>query len=483
MKAAVGALVLALAACSSPSPVSSPTAATPTPAPSAALPLSGVENVVFILADDLDWETFSSSDRLAKISADGMTFTNFTVTASLCCPSRASILRSQYVHNHNVVSNSYKSGGGWQTFNRTGDEADCLPVWLKAAGVTTGYFGKYLNGYGKGASASFVPPGWDEWLVPLSRKSMYRGFGYSLNHNGQVSKAGSKSFEFLTDVTTAGASEFISKASSPFYVQLNVTNPHAPYPSSKANADALVSGLDLSNANNIGSGAPAWRADLPVLSKAKLRALKSLSKARVRSALSVADSYDAVVAALTLSGKLDSTLIVVGSDNGYHVASRRITTGKRTPYDEDTVVPYVFIAPGIPPGSTSSALASTIDLGPTFAELLGASAPTWVDGISLTPALAGGSWSPSRTGVLTESLSVPLPGDPDFESFSPPPFRSLRTDEWLFVSYSTKEEELFSLTNDPKQLVNVADAVKPEVLDGLRADLARLSVCAGLSCQ
>ena len=35
----------------------------------------------------------------------GTTFDNAFVTNSLCCPSRATILRGQYTHNHEILSN------------------------------------------------------------------------------------------------------------------------------------------------------------------------------------------------------------------------------------------------------------------------------------------------------------------------------------------------------------------------------------------
>ena len=47
-----------------------------------------------------------------------------------------------------IKANKPRKGGGWETFKR--DEADTLPVWLKAAGYKTALIGKYENGYGKG---------------------------------------------------------------------------------------------------------------------------------------------------------------------------------------------------------------------------------------------------------------------------------------------------------------------------------------------
>ena len=82
---------------------------------------------------------------MKALEAEGTTFTNYVVSDSLCCPSRTTIFRGQYVHNHHVVSNDQASGGGWPVFRDQGYPKDCLPVWLHKAGVRTGLVGKYLN--------------------------------------------------------------------------------------------------------------------------------------------------------------------------------------------------------------------------------------------------------------------------------------------------------------------------------------------------
>ena len=59
--------------------------------------------------------------------------------------------------------------------------------------------------------------------------------------------------------------------------------------------------------------------------------------------------------------------------------------------------------PGIPAGRVTEQLALNIDLAPTFADLGGAAAPSFVDGRSLKPTFAqdSPSW---RTAFLVEFL-------------------------------------------------------------------------------
>ena len=61
-------------------------------------------NVILILTDDLDArlveEHPAAYPNLRDLAAEGATFENAFVTDPLCCPSRATILRGQYAHNH-----------------------------------------------------------------------------------------------------------------------------------------------------------------------------------------------------------------------------------------------------------------------------------------------------------------------------------------------------------------------------------------------
>ncbi len=50
---------------------------------------------------------------------EGTTFENAFVTNSLCCPSRATILRGQYTHSHQILTTSRRVGG-FQKFRFSG---------------------------------------------------------------------------------------------------------------------------------------------------------------------------------------------------------------------------------------------------------------------------------------------------------------------------------------------------------------------------
>jgi N-acetylglucosamine-6-sulfatase len=69
-------------------------------------------NILFVLADDLRASDLDHMPKARSLLVDqGVKFTKAWVTRSLCCPSRATILRGQYTHNHKVWVNVEPSGG------------------------------------------------------------------------------------------------------------------------------------------------------------------------------------------------------------------------------------------------------------------------------------------------------------------------------------------------------------------------------------
>src|ERR687894_424903 len=133
-------------------------------------------NVILILTDDLDTASISHMPNLRSLLIErGTTFENAFVTDPLCCPSRVTILRGQYAHNHGVLSNEPPHGG-----------------------FRTIFVGKYMNGY----EGTQVPPGWDEWYA-VSGNYM----STDLNENGTIKYYDPES-DYLTDVLADRAADY-----------------------------------------------------------------------------------------------------------------------------------------------------------------------------------------------------------------------------------------------------------------------------------
>ena len=451
--------------------------------------VTAASNVVVILADDMDWKLWREIPRLVALQARGTTFTNYTVADSLCCPSRTSIFRSQYVHNHQVLSNDLSSGGGWPTFRDKGYPADSLPTWLNAGGVTSALVGKYLNQFPYAPDeATMVPPGWNDFIVPTSKAQSYAGYGYQVDDNGVVVNYGSKPADFLNDVLDTKASEFVRGAPNHFFLELASYTPHLPSPAAPRHLGShagAVAPRDMAYDTSV-TNPPTWLVGLPPLGPRTVRHLDRMWQSRAESAESVADSVDSVMKALEDSGHAADTLVRVTSDNGFHVGSYRTHDGKRSAFDVDTVVPFVAIGPSIPAGAVVSEMTSEIDLAPTIADVFHAKVPTWTDGRSLLPLLnakIGSMVDKWRTGVLSESLGEAKPGDPDFQLIAPPSFAALRTKKWLYVEYENGERELYDRSLDPFEINNVVGSTSPQVIAPLHDQLQALKNCAGPECS
>jgi N-acetylglucosamine-6-sulfatase len=145
-------------------------------------------NILFVLTDDQDPDSLARMDKLqSRLVDEGVRFEHAFVTTPSCCPSRATFLRGQYVHNHGTLTGP--SGdpptGGWQQFRSDGRERSTIATWLDSAGYKTGYMGKYLNGYGDERTTTHVPPGWDRWWGwqgPYTKGSDY----FCIDENGKI---------------------------------------------------------------------------------------------------------------------------------------------------------------------------------------------------------------------------------------------------------------------------------------------------------
>ena len=94
-------------------------------------------NVVVIWSDDQTLEEMRFLPKTqALIGREGITFTNYFDSFSLCCPARATFLTGQYAHSNGVEGNTLPNGGYYKL-----DSSETLPVWLRRAGYRTALVG------------------------------------------------------------------------------------------------------------------------------------------------------------------------------------------------------------------------------------------------------------------------------------------------------------------------------------------------------
>ncbi|HEY2988296.1 MAG TPA: sulfatase [Candidatus Binatia bacterium] len=441
-------------------------------------------NFIVILTDDLDAKSIELMPNLnALLTKQGAAFSNYFVTSSLCCPSRASLLRGQYPHNHQVLTNA-KPEGGFERFHALGEEQSTMATWLQAAGYRTALLGKYLNEY-PGKQSLYVPPGWDEWYALMDHRAAF--FDYRLNENGHAVSYGHDANAYETDVLAAKTVDFIARTvasgKQPFFIYLAPSAPHLPAtPAPRHEKDFLNATAPRTPAFNESdlSGKPAWVRERPPLSVAEIAEIDRVYRRRLQSMLAVDEMIKKIVAALQTHGLLNQTYIFFTSDNGFHLGEHRLTVGKDTAYEEDIHVPLIVRGPGIPAGRTLQHLTLNIDLAPTLAELAGVSAPNFVDGRSLGPLLKA---SPAPHGWREDFLVEYWPQSrPTRKSPRYPAYQALRTKGYLYVEHATGEEELYDLRVDPHELHNIA-AAAPNLVARLSKRLGLLEHCAGANCR
>ncbi|KUL24511.1 sulfatase family protein [Actinoplanes awajinensis] len=461
------------------------------PAPSTATGGDPRPNIVFVLTDDLSTNLVPYLPSVLALQKEGTTFTDYTVTDSLCCPSRASILRGQYPHHTGIFKN-HGADGGFQLFHSRGEEKSTFATDLQAAGYRTAFLGKYLNEYlprnTQGTGRPYVPPGWDEWYVG---GNAYQNYDYALNENGVVTTYGHRPQDYLTDVLSAKASAFITTAAAsgrPFMMEVATYTPHSPYtPAAADTAKFLdVKAPRTAAYDTIPDHAPHWLSRHAPLTTKQRQTLDLEFRRRVQAVQSVDRMITSLRATLDRAGVAGDTIVVFNSDNGYHMGEYRLTSGKQTAFDTDVNVPLVVAGPGVRAGQTVPAVVENIDLRPTFAELAGTTAPApEVDGRSLVPLLSGATPPDWRDTALIEHRDPATdPHDPDYERDSaniPPAYNALRTRTFTYVEYVDRSKEFYDRTTDPAMLDNVIAQLTPQRLAQLHQQVLTLTACEGQS--
>jgi N-acetylglucosamine-6-sulfatase len=436
-------------------------------------------NFVFVMTDDLDERAMDYLPGIREVmGAKGITFKNAYVTYSLCCPSRATILRGQYPHNHSIIGNAPPEGGE-PVFRQLGRDESTIATWLDAAGYRTKLIGKYMNVY----NDLYVPPGWDEWFALKQGSGPYG----DVNEDGHWTTLGGHSAYVFANK----ASDFISrssKSSEPFFVMVNSVAPHEP-PEVAAQYKDRFTTTPLPKPPNFNeadiSDKPQWiKSNYPtMLSQTKISNLQNAYRQRLRSMLSVEDLLKQIVTTLEQTRELDNTYIFFTSDNGYHFGNHRFGANKKTPYEEDIGVPLMVRGPGVPAAEVREQLVLNNDFAPTIAALAGAALPTKpedgfeVDGSSFAPLLTNSPPSSWRQAFLEEGW---LEGGTKMPT---PTHKSVHTQDHMFIELDTGERELYDLSTDPYQLQSKPRAGSEQFYSALGTRLNALRACSGAGCR
>jgi N-acetylglucosamine-6-sulfatase len=431
-------------------------------------------NVLFILTDDQDPNSLARMDKVRKrLINKGVQFPHSFVSTPECCPSRATFLRGQYAHNHGTTGNK-PPRGGWEKFRSDGRERSTIATWLNTAGYTTGYMGKYLNGYGHGHTTTYVPPGWEKWRGWQGRYARTKD-SYKINENGKI-RTYKRSELHETDYYSKEAEAFVRARRDerrPWFLVVGTNSPHSPAYVAERHQDlfrkARMPKPPSFNEADV-SDKPEWIRSKPHLDRRQVAEVEEQWRKRQRALQSVDDLVGNVVSALADTNQLDDTYIVYTSDNGYLLYRHRVK-GKSAPYEETIGVPLIVRGPGVPRGAVRKQLVSNTDWAPTIARWAGVQPPDFIDGRSFTPLLAP-SPPPWRKRLLFEVFHANHA------------FRAVRTSEHrTYVEYETGEKEFYNLNTDPYQLRNTYRTADPALIAALKDQLSALKGCERQACR
>ena len=444
------------------------------PARAADAPLAARPNVLFIAIDDLnDWVGCLGANKqvltpnIDALASRGTLFANAHCQAPLCNPSRSSLLTGLRPSTTGI----YSLTPGIRDVESLKNHVT-LPQYFQSSGYFTFTCGKvYHDGSIKpkdharefevwGPAPPMPLPPQKFVHTPADIKAMDWGV-FPPNEKDQADwKIADAAIHQLQTLPS----------DKPFFVACGFRLPHVPcfagqkwfdlYP-----ADDLI----LPDVRpNEREGVPffAWYLNWK-LPEPRLSWLKQANQWRplVRSYLASTSFMDSqvgrVLDALQATGKADNTVIVLWSDNGWHLGEKLIT-GKNSLWERSTHVPLIFAGPGISRGRCVRP-AELLDIYPTLVELCQLPPREGLEGHSLLPQLKDASSPRAWPAISTQNKDS----------------HTVRTERWRYIHYADGSQELYDESADPGERNNLAaDPASTATIAELSKWLPKLNVPA-----
>lgn len=347
-------------------------------------------NIIIFLTDDLGYGDLASygnaevkTPNLDKFAREGVLMTDMHSAATVCSPSRASLLTGR---------NPYRSGfysiAGFYGTTLSRDEIT-LPQLLKEIGYQTSFFGKWhLSKLESSKEVSVNEMGFD-----YSFATSVNSFNTGPRNPDKFLRNGvavGPVEGWYVDIIATEAQEWIENAwdrRSPFFMIVSTNEPHTPLdpPKSLAQLYDDIDSLKIMRMDRFGGV------------KRPQRDLSRFFKEYYGTVSQIDETFGSFMSYLDRKGLRDSTLVIFTSDNGpeYPVTSEESNDAwedplrdkcfgspgslrgmKRYPHEGGHRVPGLVRWPGvIPQGTVSDKLFNGTDLLPTICKLVGARIP------------------------------------------------------------------------------------------------------------
>jgi len=391
----------------------------------------------------------------ARLADHAVQFDRAYVTTPMCCPERSSFLSGGWLPMHTGVLTNEAPRGGATLFV----DDDTLATRLQSAGYATALHGKYLNEYAE--LGLYVPPGWTDFAAVAEGDPWVDATVTAGSSTPEASAKGTevRAEGYYADWMAERARQFVeAHPEGPLFLYSSFRAPHDPYEPEPedvgSHADFTWRGGAWQEADV--NDKPAWVQRLPRLGKERVAELDEVHRAMQDTLPSVDRAIISILDALDASGRLDTTVVIVTSDDGQQWLEHRITQ-KGVAYEESVRVPLVVWNPELRPHHTDALVAANLDLAATATDLAGL--PATGNGRSLRSVLC--------QEEETVRDSVPLQAWPS--RF--PTWAGVVTPGWKYIETGTGERELYDLAADPSEAESVV-AAHPDVAAELYALVA-----------
>jgi arylsulfatase A-like enzyme len=425
-------------------------------------------NVLFLAVDDWNDMVGAMGDNQAitpnldRLAKRGVIFTNAHAPGVYCAPSRTAVMTGLQPYNSGLYSDEP------HMFNIP--KRQDMPQYFRANGYKVYGCGKiyhHISGYldRRGFDEYFIwneehkKDGWklEAWgqgaplppEVPAAHTREYIG----TKENDYYAMPNEDEEKMADTIGAKWAADFLKqKHEKPFFLAYGSYAPHKPNYAPKKY-------FDLYPVDKIKT--PEFKEDdlddLPprirevMLKKSELhrKIVKHGDwKNCIRGYLACVSYADAqvgrVLDALEKSRYAENTVVVLWSDQGYHLGEK-FKWAKNTLWERTTNAPYIWAGPGVPKGVKSDVTVSLIDTYSTLIDLCGLEKLSPLDGQSLVSIFNDPGNAADRIAITT-AMEIPTQN----RSYS------IVNRQWRYIWRDNDGEELYDLSKDPHEWYNLA---------------------------
>ncbi|GAB3979945.1 sulfatase-like hydrolase/transferase [Actinoallomurus acanthiterrae] len=432
-------------------------------------------NILFLMTDQHRVDTLGAYGNplvatpvLDELARSGTRFDRWYTPSAICTPARASLLTGQAPFRHKLLANEERNVG---YIDDLPEDQFTFSQALRAAGYNCGLIGKWHVGHRRrAADFGFDGPDLPGWhnpvdhpdyldylaandLPPYEIHDRIRG---TLPNGGPGNLLAARlrqpveaSFEHYLATRTIEMLERYAADERPFFLQLNFFGPHLPYivPDEYFDLyDPELVELPKSIAETF-AGKPQVQANYSAhwtFDTMPLEVTRKLIAVYWGYVALIDAEIGRVMDAMRRLELVDDTAVFFTCDHGEFTGAHRLHDKGPAMYEDIYRTPGLLRIPGQRPGVVRTEFVSLVDCTATILELAGVDPAPAVDSRSLVP-LASADDVPWEQDIVCEFHGHHFPY----------PQRMIRTDRYKLVVNPDSVNELYDLSTDPDELLNV----------------------------